>query len=82
MDLLQKLITIQKAKGLSDRAFGRKLGISGAMWNQIRRGERAVRFEVLAGVVQEFGDEFPGLKDDVLNFLATAERGKREVLTA
>lgn len=69
MNLLERLIEIQKALGLSDRKFATLLDIDDSLWTYTRMGKKPIRFEVLRGAIQAFPDN-DTLQRDVLVFLA------------
>lgn len=66
MTLLEKLIEKQKAEGLSDLQFAKRLGVSRQLWAMTRSGDTPLGMRVLSGVVREF----PSLTDDVLHAVA------------
>ena len=67
--LLQRLIGIQQALGLSDRKFAAMLGVDDSLWTYTRQGKKPIRFEMLKGILRAFPDN-DMLREDVLDFLA------------
>jgi|GEM_PF-4859739 len=67
MSLLERLVEEQRTKGLSDRAFARRLGVSQTLWTHTRSGKVQMGMKILAAVVREF----PLLGNEVIKYLAT-----------
>ena len=56
MDIVAQLVARQRALGLTNEAFARRLGISRVYWLQIKAGRRGMGTKFLRGVVREFPD--------------------------
>lgn len=69
--LLDRLIEIQKALGLSDRKFAALLGIDDSLWTNTRLGKTPIRFSVIRGAVRAFPNNHL-LRNEVLTFLEVA----------
>lgn len=65
MNLLTALMEKQKAEGVSDRAFAKKLGVSHALWSNTKRGKYPIQFQILTGAVKAY----PTLADTAVSYL-------------
>lgn len=70
--LLERLIGLQKALGLSDRKFAKLLGVNDGLWTNTRLGKTPIRFTVLTGAVRAF-PENEALRQDVIEYLGEAK---------
>lgn len=77
MSILNRLIAIQNALGLSDRAFAEKLSVSHATWSDTKKGAVPIRYEVLSGAVRAFRREYPAVGADALDYLEAAQPGSK-----
>lgn len=66
-ELVSKLIAKQKASGAGDGAFARKLGVTRAVWFNVRTGRQPIGEKMLRGIVRCF----PDLNSEVIIYLAS-----------
>jgi transcriptional regulator with XRE-family HTH domain len=76
MKLIERLEAIRKAEEMAVDEFAVALGVSRNLWIDTRSGKYPVRFELLAGAVQRFGETYPDLEKLVIEYLKTAPRRK------
>lgn len=57
--LVERLLVLQEAEGLSNTAFAEKLGIDVSQWSRIRRGVVPAGGKVIRGALRAY----PGLSD-------------------
>ena len=74
--LVKKLIDIQKAEGLTDSAFARKLQISRQLWGLINREGGPIGSKLITGIIREY----PVLVVDVLVYFQ--ENGKGSMMSS
>jgi transcriptional regulator with XRE-family HTH domain len=59
--LIERVASLQKAEGLSDRAFASKLGLSNGQWSGIKTGRNEMGLKTLTAI----SEHYPGLKGDI-----------------
>lgn len=68
--LIERLTQIQRALGMSDREFARRIGVSGAMWTMVRNKQRRLGPRALGGIHRAF----PELREDVFDYAVSDRR--------
>lgn len=67
-ELIERLVAIQAAHKWSDLEFGRQLGITRVMWQQVQHGDRRFGPKTMKTIIRGF----PELGPEVLAYLADA----------
>ena len=66
MNLIERLVTIQREKGWHDGVMAAELGVERSTWVRIRNGSRQPGSKLLQGVLRRF----PEMKEEVCLFLS------------
>lgn len=69
MDLVARLIDIQRSLGASDKEFASRMGLNDSTWTLIRLGKRNMGSKTLRGVRQAF----PELKELIFEYATREE---------
>lgn len=73
--MIEKLQILQETLDLTDRQFARRIGISGAMWNNVKHSKRSLGMQSIVGIVAAF----PELKEDLWNYLTALASQSKEI---
>lgn len=68
MELIKQLEQRQLELGLSDRAFGKYLGVTGTQWALLKKGERNMGHKMMQGILRKF----PELEASIIDHLRVA----------
>ncbi len=65
--LIEALLERQRKSGENDQVFGRRLGMSRALWNAVRHGRRRMTVKHLGRMLWVY----PDLENEALEYLKT-----------
>ncbi len=65
-DLLTRVMDIQRAEGLSDREFARKLGLSNGQWSGVKSGRIRMGRKTLRALLRLYPQLRPAVEENLL----------------